>query len=844
MENFSKEIIVYKLQAQQNKPTLGYLRAVAEKDGDSYIELDALNFCPSRKIFVTRDYEEIDSKFRNFELFKVTVIESMYDSEDPRPERNCKYVTKASEASNLKPREMVEIIVSALPNPNEMIIGVSEVPSTSYIYINDDGTCYGPFKWDQSENDENNITLRKIDSPMPGRQLAGGNIYSARFEDLNEHVLHCSLEEGDRFYFENLTDLHNDTHLVTTDYSSDEDVVNNFIKIAKDIGFNDKKVDLASIEAKIKKFPKYNHKSFTEKLNKLKDISDTQLLFQSDVIDSFSKFLRTELGERVTKKYIDRNEDNYLSNIRDNYRAQLEDEFRKNNAELANLQEKIEFNKQELVDLGKEIEKANHIKVNSDVIDNLRVNEDLDYKVTQKKGQLAELNEQVKPLLEKFKKLSSLNELEKKIEEATNEYKIEVKRQGEIEKETSSLKALFNEHEDKLRNRLLELKPFVEAINGNIGLSHRETSKNVSQHVTPIDMSNSTAQDILKYIEHSMMRENRNFSILDIINITVTLQQSFICFLAGLPGGGKTTLARLVAKIYGIQQQRFLEIPVARGWTGQKDLIGFFNPISNKFQSSSTGLYEFLYALSEENKLIDLPVPVSMVLLDEANLSPLEHYWSSFMGLTDPKESKKLTLGDNQIQIPENLRFIATINYDSTTEYLSPRLIDRSPIIVLEPNSITTGINKDIDEEYLLEMPVPYEIMEQCFGKTKNTPEFVENEHRIYEKIRKVLEERNSELGKPIIISSRKEIAIRQYCNKARPLMRESSIDDKLSALDYAVLQMILPLLRGHGKNFSKRLGRLREVLSEEELDRSVNYLDTIISNGNADLHTYDFFCW
>ncbi|MFC6380268.1 ATP-binding protein [Psychrobacter glacincola] len=844
MENLSKEVIVYKLQAQQNKPTLGYLRAVAAKDGDSYIELDALNFCPSKKIFVTRDYEEIDNKFKEFELFKVTVIESMYDSEDTRPERNCKYVTKASEASTLKPREMVEIIVNTLPNPNEMTIGISKVPSTSYIYINDDGTCYGPFKWDQNEGDENNITLRKIDSPMPGRQLAGGNIYSAKFEDLNKHVLHCSLEEGERFYFENLTDLHNDTHLLTTDYSSDEDIVNNFIKIAKDIGFNDKKVDLASIEAKIKKFPRYNHKSFTEKLNKLKDISDTHLLFESEVIDGFSKFLRTELGEKVTKKYIDKNEDNYLSNIRDNYRGQLEDEFRKNNGELENLQEKIEFNKQELIDLGKEIEKANHIKVNSDVIDNLKVNEDLDQKVTQKKEQLIELNEQVKPLLEKYKKLSSLNELEKKIEEATNEYKIEVKRQGEIEKETSSLKALFNEHEDKLRNRLLELKPFVEAINGNIGLSNKEISKNVSQHVTSIDMSNSTAQDILKYIDHSMRKEDRNFSILDIINITVTLQQSFICFLAGLPGGGKTTLARLVAKIYGIQQQRFLEIPVARSWTGQKDLIGFFNPISNKFQSSSTGLYEFLYALSEEDKLIDLPVPISLVLLDEANLSPLEHYWSSFMGLTDPKESKKLTLGDNQIQIPENLRFIATINYDSTTEYLSPRLIDRSPIIVLEPNSITTSIGKDIDEEHPLEMPIPYEIMEKCFGKTKNRPEFIENEYRIYGKVKKVLEERNGELGKPIIISSRKEIAIKQYCNRARPLMREFSIDDKLSALDYAVLQMILPLLRGHGKNFSKRLSRLREVLSEEELDRSVDYLDTIISNGNADLHTYDFFCW
>lgn len=49
MENLSKEIIVYKLQAQQNKPTLGYLRAVAAKDGDSYTELNAFNFVLQRK---------------------------------------------------------------------------------------------------------------------------------------------------------------------------------------------------------------------------------------------------------------------------------------------------------------------------------------------------------------------------------------------------------------------------------------------------------------------------------------------------------------------------------------------------------------------------------------------------------------------------------------------------------------------------------------------------------------------------------------------------------------------------------------------------------------------------
>ncbi len=74
--------------------------------------------------------------------------------------------------------------------------------------------------------------------------------------------------------------------------------------------------------------------------------------------------------------------------------------------------------------------------------------------------------------------------------------------------------------------------------------------------------------------------------------------------------------------------------------------------------------------------------------------------------------------------------------------------------------------------------------------------------------------------------------------------MREFSTDDELLALDYAILQFILPLLRGHGKNFSKRLEQLKEVLFDEELERSLNYLDTIISYGNSELNTYDFFCW
>lgn len=843
MEKYSKEIIVYKLEFQPNKPTLGYLRAVAEKEGDSYVALSAQNFCPSEKVFVTRDYEEIDEKYEDFELFKVTIIESQYPSEDSRPERNCKYVTKFSESSNLKPRELVEIVSCNLPDPNVMDINVEVVPSTTYIYINDSGVCYGPFKWNVEV--ENQIKLKKLDSPLPGKDkgLTGGTIYSALINDLKRHVLECTLEEGNRVYFQSMTDLHNDTNLVKVDYYSDEDIVSNFIKLSKDIGFSGKKIDLAYLEANIKKHPKYNHKSNVDKLKKLKSIYDDQKLFRDEVIDGFSRFLRSELGDKITKTYIDKNKDVYLSNIRDDYRAKLEHEFRENSNELTKLKDKITLNKQELIDLGQEIEEVNKIKINGNIIDSLKGSDDLDDKILKKEEQLNSLNEQIKPLLERHNKYSSLDEFEKKLADVKIEHEYEMKRKFQIADEIKRLESQYNEDEDKLRTKLFEMKPFVEAINGNIGLSNQERSKNVFQKVMYDDTSLNTAQDIIKHIEQGMIQEDRNISIIDVINITVTLQQSFICFLAGLPGGGKTTLARLVAKIHGIQDSRFLDVPVARGWTGQRDLIGFLNPITGKFQSSSTGLYEFLYALSEESENEDFLVPLSMVLLDEANLSPMEHYWSSFMGQTDSKV-KKLTLGDEYIKIPENLRFISTINYDTTTEPLSPRLIDRAPIIVLEPNNIITNSNQDIDKKTAIQVPIAYETMEKYFGRTDDTPEFEVHERRIYERIRATLEIRDSELGKPVLISSRKEIAIRHYCNKARPLMREFSTDDEWLALDYAVLQLILPLLRGHGKKFGNRLEQLREILSESDLDRSVNYLETIISNGDADLHTYDFFCW
>lgn len=87
--------------------------------------------------------------------------------------------------------------------------------------------------------------------------------------------------------------------------------------------------------------------------------------------------------------------------------------------------------------------------------------------------------------------------------------------------------------------------------------------------------------------------------------------------------------------------------------------------------------------LDAENSDSSYPL---FIMLDEANLSPIEYYWADFMRLTDRSSysDSYINIGiEHELYVPKTLRFLATINTDQTTESLSPRLIDRACIIKL-----------------------------------------------------------------------------------------------------------------------------------------------------------------
>lgn len=204
--------------------------------------------------------------------------------------------------------------------------------------------------------------------------------------------------------------------------------------------------------------------------------------------------------------------------------------------------------------------------------------------------------------------------------------------------------------------------------------------------------------------------------------------------LSGQPGTGKTSL---VEGFCNAIAAKLKIISVQPNWTDNQDLLGFFNPIEGTYISTP-----FLDAIIEaENN----PEQLHIICLDEMNLAHVEYYFSEFLSklqsedniitlysknlyeeareeifskielFTNKREENALNVEEgisllknidineyyklkkqwksintykNEFKIPSNIRFVGTINKDETTKSLSPKVVDRSYIMEINPYSI------------------------------------------------------------------------------------------------------------------------------------------------------------
>ncbi|MBS0356941.1 MAG: hypothetical protein JSR83_23910 [Proteobacteria bacterium] len=838
-----RTIIACKLRAK-NLAGTGLISAIADEVNGSLIPINENNFCQTLQAFVIGRYEEIDSKFRYGEYFKIRV-ELMAQAAQQEPSSGqCIYKTSGNFAEKLQPSEYLDLLEAELPSRNDKSLSVRMLPATTYVMVKDaKGDCFGPMEWtDKSSNaGDPVIELKFITGGGLGRAGRTKQINRTTYDNISHYVTQVNTPAGPKMILGDVVRVA--TASGFEEYASDSEIIE-FVKgLAGDSG--GKLIDRKSWATMASMASASRHgnspmsrrrlEMFTEIVN-----SSTATLDQMNTV--FESVLKSEMGSKVIEAYIEQHRARFIGKLKSEAESEHADEMRKRQEEIALLREEIEARKKESVALGDEIEtKRQTLRegIENDQQAYLKtVSEKIQAQINEGNAEIEANNVRLAEIRKSLNQMEGLINIQKEtdrlkvLQEYFKEEAVNARR------DHANIQEELVRDQNELRKKLLQMRPYVDSINGAFGSEEIELPA-VNTPCHPIETKDTilAQRAIVDAIKMRLNALGRQFTNNDVANLLISTQQSFVTFLAGLPGVGKTSLCTLFSEAQGLRS-RLHTVPVARGWTSIRDIVGFHNPLSDQFQSASTGLYEYLNAICSEEGSGQRAM--SYVLLDEANLSSIEHYWSVFMGMADTPKDRKINLGKKVLHLPESLRFLATINYDGTTEPLSQRVLDRATVIVMQPHDITDS--QEIDLSTLQSLPISADTMHALFGVFATVPEFEPHEKAAMDSILSAMQNTSGEFGRQIPLSQRKIQAVRQYCARAGALMRSSG--NEFTAFDWAMMQHIFPQIRGTGSKFGARLLEIKKVCDANGLEMSGEYLDRMIFAGQNELHSYDFFCW
>ena len=334
-------------------------------------------------------------------------------------------------------------------------------------------------------------------------------------------------------------------------------------------------------------------------------------------------------------------------------------------------------------------------------------------------------------------------------------------------------------------------------------------------------------------------KAHRDVSFNDIANYLICITQGFITTFAGEPGTGKTSLCNILAKALGLvvdaPQRRFVDISVERGWSSHKDFIGYYNPLSKKMERSNGEVFDAFERMDTECDCDQSRITPFIILLDEANLSPIEHYWAAFLRNCDfaSVSNRSIPLGGTQsFKLPEHLRFLATVNFDHTTEDLSPRFLDRSWVIMLEPTRVDDEIDENIENA---ENMVPFGAMKDafCIREDDVIDEAIQDK---WDTIQKIFRDRSLQ------IMPRNLKMVKNYCAVGCRCMERDTPVTKFAPLDYALSQKILPTINGNGENYRMLIEDLLKECTSQNMPISAKHLERMKRVAENNMGFYQFF--
>jgi hypothetical protein len=819
-EEADRHIIAIKKEGKQN-PDAGLITPLAfiEPDG-SYTSVNEGDFPRAGDIFIRSGYTDcIDDVYEENEPFKLTHYFEV-DIYDDNP-NTAKFRADArhydkSNIESLNSFELCQIIdVPYIPSPSNPYIGSSL--RQGIVFLFDQKDIVGPFEISEDSTGKCKLSAAERTNL---RGLNTHHVFVVQLKEaINNHLVEIFEIKGKKYkYVKNVAEAAHLSTFKKMDFISDEQLLN--------WGANQKFVSEKSSRPTRKILSAWRNAiadiknlsgEFEDRRKRLLD-----LLAKIDSIDEdWSDKLRTTLSEntRIIDAYIKRNEEVLLTEATERLKGKAESEAKDIQLSINKLKKDRDSLKSEIANFEAD-KKILEEKKTDELIKDLTAKEnDLVEKINNREETLKTIENELNVKKNTLNIIIDVEELKKEVE-------YQKRRKKNLEAEIEAIE------DKKLPESLAKIKAQLDILHGvhSSGRQPIRLTKRNSPECNPTpENPRSYVEALQQYLEENC---NRNLELDEVANLLIVIQNNFLVVLSGPPGVGKTSIAYLLSEALGLKEE-FLPISVARGWTSQRDLLGYFNPINSSFQPARTGLYHFLKHGAGFDESV---TPYNLILLDEANLSPIEHYWADFLAMCDGETCRQINVGswreEDNFEVADQVRFIATINNDNTTERLSHRLIDRAAIVSL-PELDLRDISPYASEGEKFDIsPFSYAAMKKMFSKPEEQIDFSDIEKDNIDKIVDVLTQKDG--SQRVLISPRKYNAMKKFCSIARDVFLDAS------PLDYAISQFLLPSIEGFGEDYGNRLLRLQKQI--DKFPKSKSLLQDILERGEKAHHSYSFF--
>lgn len=834
----------------------GLINVLFERIGDDIKPINQeVLYDETKQIFLQDSYSELAYKSYK-QLIEITSIENRNYGERPNLTR---YVTFGNQISTASPDVGFSFVFSPLPDPLAKIATLPYAPLTKHFFIVDKDMAYGPFKIEYSAEDKNDATkeytpqtnyVSGIISQSTAKETGLGrtsasNIatfkYSLFKEKYKDQIFSAA---GLEFIFDTKAIIQYDYE--TQPYLTMTEIISYLQSVAAKRVLPKEHISSIVRDLKTSKLDYTDEsKKVIERICAEASKKDEWLLSLIGIIGS------DDVGREIIQKYVENEKDKYINDwdkIASKRNFALQKDIDVLASEKTKLEAQVNEKRAEVSNIEREIERKQETLAKE--LDDSAIKRDIEEKRIKLDKEIKQKREELETIKQEIDKTRRDHNLVHDIVALESDHRSLLRQVDKQRDARTEIQKLLKEDETSLQIQLRKMIPFVSSIiqapiESAVLVKKFPEMSVINEDVTDSESAAKLTELIVGNITHTFNKLNgRNYSPAFIASVLVATFQSRITIFSGPPGLGKTSFVRILKDAMSLKD-RFIEVAVGRNWISERELIGFYNSLTNSFAESSAGVYSYLSGIVDDTQETASP---HLMLLDEANLSPIEHYGASLLNISDKESDSAIQLAHKKITIPDSFRVIATVNYDMTTEPLSPRLLDRAPVIpfdgeenkaIVFPSYTNNGLLNFSDSTY-----------QKVFGESSywlDGPSKEELPDEIV-KITESLSSSSVDMGSPFIVSHRKKEKILHYItvlsNVLTCVERMMSQEATLIAMDYAVLYYLLPTINGNGTGTHRRITETHRLLVEFGLTKSAAKLKDMIDRGENNLDSFNFFIY